>query len=47
MTSTPIKINGWTIHHDGFTWWTTRENDEAHASISYLEAQAWALANPK
>ena len=41
-----IDINGWTIHHDGFDWWATRdENEEAHCARSYLEAAGWAAFN--
>lgn len=39
-------INNWTIRHDGTTWWTEREGDEAYAATSYLDAASYAVANP-
>lgn len=40
-----IEINGWTIHHDGYCWWATREGNEPHAATSYLQAASWASYN--
>lgn len=39
-------INGWTITHDGHTWWALRDGDEPYAAAAWLEAARWASANP-
>lgn len=41
-----LQLNGWTLTHDGSTWWALRDNDESCAAASYLEVARWAAANP-